>query len=176
MEPGDIVIASGAVRAEGMTKEYIDAGYPAASHYEVVSAMVQAAERTGHPYHVGVTVSTDSDYLGCGRPSVGGYLQPANIEKAAMYNRAGCLNGDRETSAILTLAALFGRRGGSVCSVSDNICTGKKFTEGIGHDYALDIVLEGCALLRTMDGQKNGAIYWHPGLARPEERKEVEWA
>ena len=163
VEPGDIVISSGAVRAEGMTQAYIEAGYPAASHYEVICAMVQAAEAVGHPYHVGVTVSSDSDYVGCGRPGVGGYMQPWNIEKAGIYNRAGCLNGDRESSAVITLSALFGRRGGSVCSVSDNICTGKKFTEGIGHNYALDIVLEGCAVLNLMDEQKKGR-YWYPAL------------
>ena len=128
VNPGDLVIASGAVRGEGMTRAYIDAGYPAAAHYEVVLAMVQAAETVKHPYHVGVTVSCDSDYVGGGRPGVGGYLQPRNMEHAAVYNRAGCLNGDRESSAIITLSALFGRRGGSVCSVSDNMCSGARFT------------------------------------------------
>ncbi|MEL7610569.1 MAG: nucleoside phosphorylase [Bacillota bacterium] len=169
VEPGDLVISSGAVRAEGMTQAYIEAGYPASSHYEVVLAMVQAAQSIGQPYHVGVTVSSDSDYVGGGRPGVGGYLQPWNIEKAGVYNRAGCLNGDRESSAIITLSALFGRRGGSVCSVSDNICTGRRFTAGVGHNYALDVVLEGIAILHKMDEQKAGARYWHPGLCRKED-------
>lgn len=162
VRPGDIVISSGAVRAEGMTQAYIEAGYPAASHYEVICAMVEAAEAIGHPYHVGVTVSCDSDYVGGGRPGVGGYLQPWNIEKAGIYNRAGCLNGDRESAAIITLSALFGRRGGSVCSVSDNMCTGERFTAGVGHNAALDLVLEGCAILHKMDMQKQGRRYWHP--------------
>ncbi len=166
VNPGDLVVASGAVRAEGMTRAYIDAGYPAASHYEVVTAMVQAAEQMGHPYHVGVTVSCDSDYVGGGRPGPGGYMQPWNTEWAGIYNRAGCLNGDRESSAVITLAALFGRRGGSVCSVSDNMCTGKKFTEGIGHNVALDVVLEGFAALKKMDDEKAGRPHWHPGLAK----------
>ncbi|HML67745.1 MAG TPA: uridine phosphorylase [Clostridia bacterium] len=168
VNPGDLVIASGAVRGEGMTRAYIDAGYPAAAHYEVVLAMVQAAETVKHPYHVGVTVSCDSDYVGGGRPGVGGYLQPRNMEHAAVYNRAGCLNGDRESSAIITLSALFGRRGGSVCSVSDNMCSGARFTEGIGHNYALDVVLEGCANLHRMDTQKGEKSNWYPELAEKE--------
>ncbi len=165
VKPGDLVITSGAVRGEGMTRAYIDAGYPAASHYEVVNAMVEAAERIGHPYHVGVTVSCDSDYVGGGRPGVGGYMQPWNTEHADIYNRAGCLNGDRESSAIITLAALFGRRGGSVCSVSDNMCTGERFTAGVGHNYALDVVLEGCAILHRMDMEKKDNPYWNPSMA-----------
>ena len=124
--PGDVVISSGIVREEAMTKAYIDAGYPAACHYELVTALVQAAERLSAPYHVGVTLSVDSDYVGCGRPSVGGYLQPWNISKPGIYDRAGVLNGDRESAAIVTLSSLFGRRGGSVCSVADNIVTGGK--------------------------------------------------
>lgn len=166
VRPGDLVIASGAVRGEGMTRAYIDAAYPAASHYEVVCAMVQAAEEMSRPYHVGVTVSCDSDYVGGGRPGPGGYMQPWNTEHAGIYNRAGCLNGDRESSAVITLASLFGRRGGSVCSVSDNMCTGEKFTEGVGHNSALEVVLEGCAILHQMDLQKGNRKYWNPGLAK----------
>lgn len=169
VNPGDLVISSGAVRAECMTQAYIEAGYPAVSHYEVVCALVQAAEQVGHPYHVGVTVSCDSDYVGGGRPGVGGYMQPWNIEKAGIYNRAGCLNGDRESSAILTLSALFGRRGGSICSVSDNMCTGKRFSAGIGHNYALDVALEGCAILHCMDLQKGQKPHWYPELGKQEE-------
>ena len=101
--PGDVVIASGVAREEGMTKAYVPAAYPAASHYEVVAAMVQAAETLKAPYHVGVTLSVDSDFVGGGRPGVGGYMQPWNIEIAGIYNRAGILNGDRESAAIVTL-------------------------------------------------------------------------
>ena len=57
------------------------------------------------------------------------------------------LNGDRESAAIVTLSALFGRRGGSICSVADNLCTGEKFEAGGGHEFAIDIALEGCAVL-----------------------------
>jgi uridine phosphorylase len=163
--PGDVVISSGVVREEAMTQEYIGAGFPAVSSYEVVCAMVQGAEEMNVPYHVGITLSVDSDFVGCGRPSVGGYLQPWNIEKVGIYNRAGILNGDRESAAIVTLSALFGRRGGSICSVADNIVTGKTFEAGAGHNYAIDIALEGCAALYQMDRQKNGARYWHPKLA-----------
>ncbi len=147
VKPGDVVISSGIMRDEGMTEAYIGKGYPAVCHYEVVTALVEAAKTIGHPFHVGVTVSIDSDFIGCGRPYVGGYLQPWNIDKPAIYNRAGILNGDRESAAIVTLANLFGRRGASVCSVADNIITGEKFTAGAGHNIAIDIALEACALL-----------------------------
>lgn len=166
VHPGDVVISSGVAREEGMTKAYIPAAYPAASHYEVVAAMVQAAEMLKAPYHVGVTLSVDSDFVGGGRPGVGGYMQPWNIEIAGIYNRAGILNGDRESAAIVTLSALFGRRGGSICSVADNLCTGEKFEAGGGHNYAIDIALEGCAVLNKMDEKKRklGKANWFPEI------------
>lgn len=154
VRPGDVVIASGVVREEAMTKAYIPAGYPAVSHYEVVGAMAEAAAVLKAPYHVGVTLSVDSDFVGGGRPGVGGYMQPWNIEIAGIYNRAGVLNGDRESAAIVTLSSLFGRRGGSICSVADNLCTGETFQAGSGHDFAIDIALEGCALLNRRDRSK----------------------
>jgi uridine phosphorylase len=168
VRPGDIVISSGVVRDEGMTKAYIDAAYHAASSYEVVLAMVEAAELLGVSYHVGVTLSVDSDFVGGGRPGVGGYMQPWNIEKAGVYDRAGVLNGDRESAAVVTLSSLFGRRGGSVCSVADNIVTGETFTAGAGHDEAIRLVLEGSAILHRMDMQKSaaGKRYWYSDLSK----------
>jgi len=64
------------------------------------------------------TRSTDSDFVSGGRPGVGGYLQPRHTTIVDDCVRAGVLNGDRESAAIVTLASLFGRRGGSICSVS----------------------------------------------------------
>jgi uridine phosphorylase len=166
VRPGDVVISSGVVRDEGMTRAYIDSGYPAVSSYEVVLAMVEAAEQLSVSYHVGVTLSVDSDLVGCGRPGVGGYMQPWNLEKIGVYNRAGVLNGDRESAAVVTLSALFGKRGGSVCSVADNIVTGEQFQAGAGHDQNIRLVLEGIAILHYMDKQKltAGKKYWYRGM------------
>jgi len=79
-------------------------------------ALAQAGIELEVRFHVGVTRSSDSDFCGVGRPSVGGYMQPHHLEVIDYYRRAGVLNGDRESAAIVTLATLFGRRGGSICS------------------------------------------------------------
>ena len=165
VHPGDVVIASGVVRSEGMTKAYIPAEYPAVSHYEVVNALAAAADRLHVPFHVGVTLSIDSDVIGCGRPAVGGYLQPWNLDVLGVYNRANVLNGDRESAAVVTLSALFGRRGGSVCSVTDNVVTGERFQAGIAKHIEIDIALEACALLERMDRAKGEKTYWHPEMS-----------
>ena len=151
VEPGDVVISSGVVRDEGMTQAYIPASYPAVAPYEVVVAMARAATGLGAPFHVGVTRSSDSDFCGVGRPSVGGYFQPWHGDILETWARAGVLNGDRESAAIVTLAALFGKRGGSVCSVADNVIAGKAFVAGAGHASGMDIALAGLVELAALD-------------------------
>lgn len=168
VSPGDIVIASGVVRDEGMTQSYVPASYPAAASPEVVLALVEAATASGVPFHVGTTRSTDSDYVQGGRPSYAGYFQPWHLDIVDSWSRAGVLNGDRESSAVVTLARLFGRRGGSVCSVADNISSGATFVAGAGHTQAIDVALEAIALLHVMDRERDaaGLPFWVPSLAR----------
>lgn len=163
---GDCVITSGVFREDGTSRAYIGDGFPAYCHYEVVTALVQAAEQLGMSYHVGVTACMDSDFVGNGRPSVGGYLQPDNINKLGTYNRAGVLNTDRESSIIMTMCNPFERRGGAVFNVTDNLISGEKFREGAGTETSIDQALEGIAVLHQMDMKKAqaGKENWFPGL------------
>ena len=144
---GDVVIASGAVRDEGMTKAHVRAEYPAVADYRVVAAMVAEAEAIGVPHHVGITRSGDSEYCGWGKPGPGGYLQEDHKGIIDYWRRAGILNTDRETAAVLTLCSLYGRRGGSVCSVGDNVVTGEQHRSGSGQSLAIKVGLGALARL-----------------------------
>lgn len=163
---GDCVVTTGVFRDDGTSRAYIADGFPAYCHYEVVAAMVKAAEVCGLPYKLGVTACMDSDFVGNGRPSVGGYLQPDNINKLGIYNRAGVLNTDRESSIIVTMCNLFERRGGAIFNVTDNLISGEKFREGAGTDTSIDLALEGVAILHQMDLEKEKAQKenWYPGI------------
>lgn len=144
---GDAVISAGAVRDEGLSKAHVRVEYPAYADYRVVSAMVAEAEALGAPFHVGVTRTGDSEYCGWGKPGPGGYLQPDHAEIIDYWRRAGILNTDRETATIFTLASLYGRRAGSVCSVGDNLVTGEPHRSGAGYDRAIRIGLGALARL-----------------------------
>jgi uridine phosphorylase len=167
VRPGDLVIARGVVRDEGMTAAYVAPSWPAAADPAVVLALARAAHDAGVPFHVGLTRSTDSDFVAGGRPGVGGYLQPRHTTVVDEWARAGVLNGDRESAAIVTLAGLFGRRGGAVCSVADNISTGETFVAGAGHAAAIDVALDGLAVLQRMDdaAAAAGLPMWLPDPA-----------
>ena len=169
VRPGDVVISRGVVRDEGMTQAYIGPSYPAAASTELVLALAQAGEDLGARYHIGITRSSDSDFCGVGRPSVGGYMQPRHLELMDYYRRAGVLNGDRESAALVTLPQLFGARGGSICSVADNMITGERFEAGAGHDLAARMALRGLVILAEMDAEKRaaGQQHWTPNLRAP---------
>ncbi|MEM1775281.1 MAG: nucleoside phosphorylase, partial [Desulfurococcaceae archaeon] len=71
---GDLIISTGAVRLEGTSKHYVIPEYPAVASYDVVLALIEAAETLGVRYHVGLTASSDSFYVGQERPGFKGYL------------------------------------------------------------------------------------------------------
>ncbi|MEF8843599.1 MAG: nucleoside phosphorylase [Haloarculaceae archaeon] len=162
---GDLVITSGAVRQEGTSDEYVREDYPAVADHEVVSALVAAAEELGYDYHVGLTCSTDSFYAGQGRPGFGGFEAAGTEDLVDELREAGVVNFEMEAAAILTLANLYGLRGGAVCTVYANRVTGEFRTEGerrAGRCASL-----AAKLLDEMDVVKAeaGANTWHAGLS-----------
>ena len=162
---GDLVITSGAMRGEGTSKEYIDETYPASADYEVVSALVAAAERLGHEYHVGVTLSTDSFYAGQGRPGFEGYQAPGSDDLLETLKTANVANIEMEAATLLTLANLYDLRAGAVCAVYANRETGEFDT--VGARAAAETASLAVALLAEMDATKAaaGVDRWHPGLS-----------
>jgi len=162
---GDLVITSGAMRGEGTSEEYIDESYPASADYEVIAALVAAAERLGHDYHVGVTLSTDSFYAGQGRPGFEGYEAPGGDDLVETLKSANVANIEMEAATLLTLGNLYGLRAGAVCAVYANRETGAFVTAG-ARDAAETASLA-VALLAEMDATTDaaGVDRWHPGLS-----------
>jgi uridine phosphorylase len=172
VRPGDIVIAQGIVRADGVSAAYVTPGWPAICSPDLVMALAEAARSLGVTHHIGLTISSDSDLCGAGRPSVGGFLRPHQTLVVDESRRSGVLNGEREASIIVTMATLFGRRGGACCSVADNIVTGEQFVAGAGHGTAMDVALDGIAVLHRMDVARanSGVQHWLPSLELPRDR------
>jgi uridine phosphorylase len=162
---GDLVITSGAMRGDGTSEEYIDESYPASADYEVIAALVAAAERLGHDYHVGVTLSTDSFYAGQGRPGFEGYEAPRSDDLLETLKTANVANIEMEAATLLTLASLYDLRAGAVCAVYANRETGEFDT--VGERAAAETASLAVALLAEMDAAKEaaGVDRWHPGLS-----------
>lgn len=162
---GDVVISSAAVRLEGTSKEYVRVEYPATANYEVLLALIKAAEKLGHRYHVGITASTDSFYLGQGRPGLKGYTQSFSRDIMPDLQAARVLNFEMETASLFTIAGIYGFRAGSVCAVYANRVTGG-FGVSKGEIESAEIATEAVKILSRMDAAKRRRTkkYWYHGM------------
>lgn len=109
---GDLVIATGAVRMEGTSKEYVPQEYPAVPDFAVTAALAEAARRLRLPHHIGVVQSKDSFYgqHEPGRMPVGPELE----YKWKAWVRAGVLASEMECAALFCVAATLRVRVGAV--------------------------------------------------------------
>ena len=109
---GDLVIATGAIRMEGTSREYAPVEYPAVPDLEVTNALVNAAKKLGMTYHTGVVQCKDSFY---------GQHQPEKhpvshelLDKWEAWLRMGCMASEMESAALFIVGAYRRVRVGSV--------------------------------------------------------------
>ncbi len=135
---GDIVIANGAIRMEGTSKEYAPIEYPAVASYDVLSAFIEGAKKIGARYHVGVVECKDSFY-GQHSPE----KMPVSYElqnKWQAWLRMGCLASEMESAALFTVGSFLRVRTGSCFLVVANQEREAKGLENpVVHDMDLPI-------------------------------------
>ena len=115
VQSDDVVVATGAVRMEGTSREYAPLEWPAVPDFVVTQALVQAAQNLGKPWHAGVVQCKDSFY---------GQHSPARMpvsyeleQKWEAWKRLGVLASEMESAALFAVAAARGVRCGSVFHV-----------------------------------------------------------
>ncbi|MCF8884990.1 MAG: uridine phosphorylase [Nitrososphaerota archaeon] len=164
IDVGDLVISVAAVRLEGTSKSYVIDGYPAYADYEVTLALIEAAESLNLKYHVGVTATTDSFYLGQSRPGYGGYMWSYPEKLLEDLQKMRVLNFDMESSTIFTLAAIYNLKAGSVCVVFANRV--KDTFEVKGEEDAIKTAIEAVKILEEWRElkEKKGKKYFYPSL------------
>ncbi len=111
VKSGDIVVATGAVRMEGTSKEYAPIEYPAIADLEVTNALVKACKDLGVPYHAGVVQCKDAFY-GQHEPE----RMPVSYEllnKWEAWKRMGCKASEMESAALFIAASHLRVRCGS---------------------------------------------------------------
>ena len=121
---GDIVIATGAVRMEGTSREFAPIEYPAVADFNVTNALVSAAGKIGVRNHVGVVQCKDS-FFGQHEPGI----MPVSYElenKWQAWIRMGCLASEMESAALFIAGSFLRVRVGSCCLVVANQERAKK--------------------------------------------------
>jgi len=111
IEIGDMVVATGAAKDEGTTKRYEDVSVPAVPDYEVLSALVDAAEANDEAVHVGPIATDDAFYA-------------ETDEYVDAWEAAGLLAVEMEAAALFSLARRKGMAAGAICTVDGNLVEG----------------------------------------------------
>ena len=109
--PGDVVVATGAVRFEHTSLEYAPLEFPAVPDFGIASALKQASERLGYRTHTGVVQCKDSFY-GQHSPE----KSPVSYElhqKWESWKRLGVKASEMESAALFVVAAALNVRCGS---------------------------------------------------------------
>lgn len=118
VQSGDIVVATGAIRMEGTSKEYAPIEFPAVADLQVTNALVDSAREQGFTCHAGVVQCKDAFY-GQHEPET----KPVRYElqnKWQAWLRLGCLASEMESAALFTVAAWLRARVGSTFLVVGN--------------------------------------------------------
>ena len=115
---GDLVIATGAIRMEGTSKEYAPIEFPAVANLEVVNALVKASDNLGYNHHTGIVQCKDAFY-GQHNPEI----MPVSYElenKWEAWKRLGCLASEMESAALFVVASFLKVKIGSIFLVVAN--------------------------------------------------------
>lgn len=118
VKSGDIVIATGAVRMEGTSREYAPIEFPAVADIGITNALIHAAKDLGQTYHAGVVQCKDS-FFGQHSPET----KPVSYEllhKWEAWKRLGCLASEMESAALFIVASSLHVRAGSCFLVMAN--------------------------------------------------------
>lgn len=118
VKSGDLVIATGAIRMEGTSREYAPIEFPAVPDLGVTNALVEAADALGYPCHAGVVQCKDA-FFGQHAPET----KPVSYEllhKWEAWKRLGCLASEMESAALFVVASSLGVRVGSCFLVMAN--------------------------------------------------------
>ena len=115
VQSGDVVVATGAVRMEGTSREYAPIEWPAVPDFAVTCALAQACQNLGYSWHAGVVQCKDSFY---GQHSPGRMPVSYELEqKWEAWKRLGVLASEMESAALFAVAAARRVRCGSVFHV-----------------------------------------------------------
>ncbi len=122
---GDIIIPSAAVRGEGASKYFIEEAYPAVADFNLLKTLSSTLEEAYADLdvniHIGPIYTTDS-------------FATETKEFLELWRSRNLLGIEMETSAIYTIASLYGIKAASVHIVSDNPVVKKSFFDPLSKE------------------------------------------
>jgi len=164
---GDLIVPIAAVRRDGTADRYLPLEHPAFADPEVYMALVEACERLGYRYHLGIVCSVGSFYVGQERPVTGDFWQSGVDGLIGDLQKAGVACLEMECSALFVLARLFGMRSGAVLGAVANRVT-NAFGDNGAEQRAISAANEAVVILAEWQRLKSaaGKAHFFPSLLR----------
>ncbi|TFF91083.1 nucleoside phosphorylase [Candidatus Thorarchaeota archaeon] len=114
LRAGDLVIFTGSVRDDGTSKQYAPVEFPALAHFEVVRALIDAAQSRGVSHQAGIGHSKDAFYS----EYPDHLADPEQGKKRwETLRRANVLATEMEAATLFVVGHLRGVRVGTVCVI-----------------------------------------------------------
>ena len=130
---GDVVVATGAIRLDGTSREYAPIEYPAVADIEIVNALIFASKKLNQTFHVGVVQCKDSFY---------GQHSPERMPISndlknnwQAYIRTGALASEMESATLFVVGSYLRVRTGGIMLVCGNQeREAKNLSNPVSHD------------------------------------------
>lgn len=122
INPGDVIIPTGAVRLDGASRHLAPLAYPAVADFRLVQKLVAGVERSQFPYHLGVCASSDTFYQGQNRHDSykKGWVPREIANQLQEMKELNVLSFEMEVATLFTQCATFGLSAAAVLGVLVN--------------------------------------------------------
>ena len=156
VKPGELIIASAAVRMDGTTKEYAPIEFPATANYELTTALKESCDEFAFKYHIGTIQSKDSFY-GQHDPNNTAVSQTL-LKKWDAWKRCGVLASEMECSTLFIVSSIRKIRAGAVLQTiwnQERADAGISDNDEFNTDNAVVAAVEAMKRIIAVDKLKN---------------------
>lgn len=119
---GSVVISRAVLCWQGAADDMAPKEYPSSANPFLTSALVDAAEKMGCDWHIGLTASTDTFYEGQERTDISAnkYLLRQVAGQTEEYRHLNILNYEMEAGTLFKMANVYGFSAACICAIIAN--------------------------------------------------------
>lgn len=150
--PGDLVIATGSIRMEGTSDEYVPIEFPAVANFYLTSSLEEAARDLGYRHSLGIVQCKDSFYGQHNPDRMPNHKYLSYLWEA--WIKAGALASEMESASLFIVSQILGARAACVLNTIWNHEREKLGYEDIRHPD-MDKAIKAAIRAIEIDMEKN---------------------
>ena len=110
---GDIIVATGSVRDDGTSPNYLKLSFPAVSDYDVLRTIIETGREFVKNIHYGIVISEDAFYI------------PYSEEEMQTFVRSGVKAIEMESGCVFIISQYRGVKAGALFALDGNVTLNK---------------------------------------------------